>query len=317
MNHADKNIIILGMPGVGKTTVGKRAAALLGREFFDSDEMIMLKTGKSCAEIINESGEEYFRAVERDVVGALTGKTGAVIALGGGAPKFCGDLIEKNAIRIWLIRPLEQIAEQLDSASRPLSKSYKDLKYLWDEREAIYSQNTDYIIDNNSSEKAASEISGIVNRTRKPRLMFLNGPNLNMLGIREPGVYGSRTLHDLELYINAACHELGADSWYFQSNHEGEIIESIHQCLHRMDGIIINPGAFTHYSYAIHDALKGVSHKVPAAEVHISDINAREQWRAISVTKAACIAQISGHGFDGYIEAARLLLDEIKKNEKS
>lgn len=136
-------------------------------------------------------------------------------------------------------------------------------------------------------------------------ILVINGPNLNMLGIREPGIYGTETYEDLCKMIREKVSSLGGTVKCFQSNHEGAIIDEIQAAYGVYDGIVINPGAYTHYSYAILDALKAVS--LPAVEVHISDIRARESFRAVSVTAEACIAQIAGEGMMGYIKAIDML----------
>lgn len=143
------------------------------------------------------------------------------------------------------------------------------------------------------------------------KIMVINGPNLNMLGIREPEIYGNQTLADLENMIENYCEENGVEVVTLQSNSEGEIIDFIHHAFGNYDGIVINPGAYTHYSYAIADAISSVM--IPTVEVHISDINKREEFRKISVTKASCIKQISGHGFDGYTEAVGYLCEYCQK----
>jgi len=140
------------------------------------------------------------------------------------------------------------------------------------------------------------------------KIVVINGVNLNMLGIREPSVYGNQTYDDLCNYIAAFAKEKEIEVFFYQSNHEGDIVDRIQDCyFNKVDGIVINPGAFTHYSYAIHDAIKGIN--IPTIEVHISDISAREDFRKNSVIKPACIAQIKGKGFDGYIEAIEKLID--------
>lgn len=131
--------------------------------------------------------------------------------------------------------------------------------------------------------------------------LIINGPNLNLLGKREPGIYGDQSYEALCAMIrdHAAAHNSTADC--FQSNHEGAIIDQIHAADGVYDAIVINPGAYTHYSYAILDALKAVD--VPAYEVHISHIDQREPFRAISVTAPACVGQLYGYGFQGYLMA--------------
>src|SRR3990172_1484871 len=130
------------------------------------------------------------------------------------------------------------------------------------------------------------------------RLLVVNGPNLNLLGIRRPDMYGSATLAELDELCRQWAATVGATVETFQSNHEGEIIDRLHGAIAACDGVVINPGALTHYSYALHDAIEAVG--IPTVEVHITDVAAREPWRAHSVVAAACVATISGHGLDGY-----------------
>lgn len=139
------------------------------------------------------------------------------------------------------------------------------------------------------------------------RYLVINGVNLNMLGVREPEVYGSATLDDLEGIVTKKAKELGVEVDFFQSNFEGEIVEKIHNAMGVYNGIIINPGAFTHYSYAIRDAFGSV--KMPAIEVHISNIHKREEFRHTSVIAPECMGQICGLGFKGYELALEALLD--------
>ena len=132
-------------------------------------------------------------------------------------------------------------------------------------------------------------------------ILIINGPNLNMLGIREPEVYGTATYADLCGLIEAHAKKLGVAVTLYQSNHEGALVDAIQQAYGNQDGIVINPGAYTHTSVALLDALKAVA--IPAVEVHISDPDTREEFRKISYLRAACVKTIKGHGFDGYLEA--------------
>ncbi len=140
------------------------------------------------------------------------------------------------------------------------------------------------------------------------KILVVNGPNLNMLGVREPGVYGNDSYIVLCEAITKKADELGVEVELFQSNSEGEIIDKIQSVHGKADGIVINPGAYTHYSYAISDCLKSVS--IPAIEVHISNIYKREEFRHKSVTAPACIGQISGLGLKGYLLALEALCNE-------
>ena len=140
------------------------------------------------------------------------------------------------------------------------------------------------------------------------RILILNGPNLNLLGLREPGIYGTETYESLCSLCKQHGEAKGAQVACFQSNHEGDLIDMIHGAMGVYDGIVFNPGAYTHYSYALHDALKAVN--VPCVEVHISDIQTREEWRRVSVTAPACVKQICGMGLQGYLMAMDHFLGE-------
>ncbi|KRF12269.1 type II 3-dehydroquinate dehydratase [Paenibacillus sp. Soil787] len=141
------------------------------------------------------------------------------------------------------------------------------------------------------------------------KVLVINGPNLNMLGVREPGVYGTLSLSMIIQGLNDLAGTLSIELESFQSNHEGEIIDKIHEAFGSKDGIVINPGAFTHYSYAIRDALSAV--QLPTVEVHISNIHKREEFRHHSVTAPVVIGQISGFGAQSYELGLRALLPHL------
>ena len=138
------------------------------------------------------------------------------------------------------------------------------------------------------------------------KTLVINGPNLNMLGIREPEIYGKDTYQDLISLVESAAARLGVEAAFFQSNHEGDLVDAIQEAYGRYDGIVINPAAYTHTSVALLDALKAVG--IPAVEVHISDVAQREDFRQISYVRGACIGTVMGKGFDGYIEAMEMLI---------
>lgn len=143
------------------------------------------------------------------------------------------------------------------------------------------------------------------------KLFVLNGPNLNLLGIREPGIYGTQNYESLKEFIRQVCQREGIQVEIFQSNHEGVLVDIIQSALGQADGIVINPAAYTHTSVAILDALKAVA--LPAVEVHLSDVSQREEFRHISYPAMACIAQIKGLGFEGYEKAILLLKEHISR----
>ncbi|MGI6732242.1 MAG: type II 3-dehydroquinate dehydratase [Anaerovoracaceae bacterium] len=138
------------------------------------------------------------------------------------------------------------------------------------------------------------------------KIKIINGPNLNMLGIREPEVYGSMTLEQINEYIYEKTKRDNLEISFFQSNHEGMIIDEIQNTIGEFDGIVINPAAYTHYSIAIRDAISAV--KIPTVEVHLSDIHSREDFRKNSLIKDVCEKQIYGKGADSYVEAIEFLL---------
>lgn len=146
------------------------------------------------------------------------------------------------------------------------------------------------------------------------RFLILNGPNINFIGIREPEIYGGRTYKDLIAYIEEKCAEFGVECEFYQSNHEGCLVDAIQGAYGRtenkIDGIVINPAAYTHTSVAILDALKAVS--IPAVEVHLSDVTKREPFRQISYAGMACCTRFIGLGFEGYIEAVKYLIEKLK-----
>lgn len=138
------------------------------------------------------------------------------------------------------------------------------------------------------------------------RILVLNGPNMNMLGIRQPEIYGHETYEDLCAMVRAEADRLGVEVSFFQSNHEGALVDAIQQAyFDQVDGIIINPAAYTHTSVALLDAVKAVG--IPTVEVHVSDPDSREEFRHVSYIRSACKATIRGHGLPGYLEALRLL----------
>lgn len=147
------------------------------------------------------------------------------------------------------------------------------------------------------------------------KFKIIHGPNMNLLGIREPDIYGHQTYEDLELYITDFCRDLHIDCDFFQSNHEGDLIDEVHRAMGDCDGLILNPAAYSHTSIALADALRAVN--LPAIEVHISDISRREDFRHHTVTGEACIEVIAGEGFAGYTHAVTDLADYLNKKKET
>lgn len=143
------------------------------------------------------------------------------------------------------------------------------------------------------------------------KLLVINGPNLNLLGVREPGIYGTLDYKGMIELVSAECAQAGIETEFYQSNHEGDLVDVIQDARGKFDGIVINPGAYTHTSIAILDALKAVA--LPAAEVHITDINQREEFRKVSYAGMACQAHFIGQGLAGYLNAVRWLAENYSK----
>jgi len=141
------------------------------------------------------------------------------------------------------------------------------------------------------------------------KILVINGPNINMIGIREPQIYGNKNYNDMCKMITKHCENIGVECEIYQSNHEGDLVDIIQAAYQKVDGIVINPGAYTHTSIAILDALKAVS--IKTVEVHISDVSTREAFRQISYIRDYCVKSIIGHGLNGYIEAIDYLKEQL------
>ena len=145
------------------------------------------------------------------------------------------------------------------------------------------------------------------------KLLVLNGPNLNLLGLREPDIYGKRSYADLERFLQDCADEIGAELEVFQSNHEGDLVDRIQAAYGVFDGIVMNPAAYTHTSVALLDAVKAVG--IPTVEVHLSDPDAREEFRRISYVRLACLKTVKGLGFESYRQALLFLADYLRERE--
>lgn len=146
------------------------------------------------------------------------------------------------------------------------------------------------------------------------RILVMNGPNLNLLGTREPDVYGKQTLAEIEAMIAGRAADLGVDVMFFQSNHEGALIDRLHEAMGDADGVVFNPGAYTHYSYALRDAISSTG--LPVVEVHLSDISSREEFRAVSVIAPVCLAQIAGLGAESYTQGLDKLVAHVRGEDR-
>lgn len=307
--RANENIVLIGMPGCGKSVVGNTTASLLGRRFIDVDTVIEGKYG-SVSYIIKEKGEDEFRRIEQSVIAEAASETGVVIAVGGGAVirRQNVDALKANGKLFFIDRSPELISL---SPKEPLATSRMAQMALFGQRYSVYRDVADVRVDGDESIKDVA--NSIIMKFRrvgadgKLRVLIINGPNLNLLGIREPDIYGRETYSDLCLRISAHAEELGIKLEIYQSNHEGAIVDKIQQSMGSVDAIVINPAGYTHTSVAIPDAIKAVG--IPTLEVHLSKVDEREEYRRINYVREACFDTVSGMGGNGYIEA----LDRLKK----
>ena len=300
------NIVLTGMPGSGKTTVGRELAKLSGKPFVDLDGEIVKKAGKSIPDIFAQEGEGAFRKLENEVLTEVCSGSGQIIATGGGAVLWSENRAAMR--RTGRVYQLRRNLEDLPTAGRPLSQAGR-LEEMERVRGPLYEMAADRDVWNGAApEETAGEIwRDFVSRKRK-KILVINGPNMNMLGIRQPEIYGRATYEDLKDMISAGAEKLGVEVSFFQSNHEGALVDAIQQAyFDGADGIIINPAAYTHTSVALLDAVKAVG--IPTVEVHVSDPDSREDFRHVSYIREACAATIRGHGLEGYLEALRLLAE--------
>lgn len=304
-----KNIILIGMMGCGKTTAGHLLAQQLGRPFVDCDELMEGNTGRTISEIFSQDGERGFRSLESQILEQLSHQEGLVIATGGGAVLSRNNVVSlrRNGILVFLDRPIEEICETLDTQDRPLAQEgHEAFVARHHHRLPHYLTAADVIIhDFSTPETTVAEILEKISEVGK-KFLILNGPNLNLLGKRQPAIYGQESYASLCATVQNYAREHNSTATCFQSNHEGALIDQIQAADGVFDAIILNPGSFANYSYAIYDAIQAVD--TPTFEVHISNIQAREPFRSVSVTAPACVGQIYGLGFEGYLRAIDFFL---------
>ena len=322
MKNKRKNIVLIGFMGSGKTTLGLKLSYLLRMPVEDTDKLIERQEGRSIAQIFADDGEAYFRELETEMLLKCgEQKYERILSVGGGTPvnPVNRSLLHKCGTVVYLRVSPEVVYERLkNDTTRPLLQCEDPLgriRELLAVRDAIYTECADIIldVDNRYSDELAEELQlrlrkkETVQKERKGmKILVINGPNLNFLGIREKKIYGTQDYQYLLDLIAQKARETENEIQVFHSNHEGAIIDRIQEAYSDgTDGIVINPGAYTHYSYAIRDALASVD--IPKVEVHISDITSREEFRKVSVTAPVCNKQIYGQGLDGYLQAIDFL----------
>ena len=300
------NIILTGFMGSGKTSVGVRLSYRLRMPVEDTDKMIERRAGRSVSELFEEEGEACFRERETALLRELLDRKGRCIySVGGGTPvrPRNQELLKQLGKVVYLRVKPETVYQRLkEDDTRPLLQCPDPLgriRELMESRKEAYEACADLVLDaddldvDETMEKIAEEMN-------KMKILVINGPNINFLGIREKSVYGTQDYEYLVDMIRKKAEETGNEILVFQSNHEGAVIDRIQEAyFDGTEGIVINPGAYTHYSYAIRDALASIT--VPKVEIHISDITRREPFRKVSVTAPACDKQIYGKGLNGYL----------------
>ena len=306
-----KNIVLIGMMGSGKTTCGRLLAQRLDRPFVDCDQRVEELAGRTIPQIFEAGGEEVFRTLESRAVAETAARQGQIIATGGGAVlrQENVDALRRTGAVVFLDRPVEDILAGVSMEGRPLGQgTAAQFEDTFIRRLPFYQAAADLTVRDFSAPEATVEaiLAGLADLPK--RILVINGPNLNLLGQREPDIYGRQDYDYLCGLIAAHAKALGVRVDCWQSNHEGAIIDRIQQAQGVYDGIVINPAAYTHTSVAILDALKAVS--IPAVEVHISDVDSREAFRQISYAGMYCEKTIKGHGLEGYAMAMRYLWEK-------
>lgn len=309
-----KNIVLIGFMGSGKTTVGIRLSYRLRKTIEDTDKLIERREKRTIREIFAQDGEEYFRKIETEMLREAGLKMkNQIVSVGGGTPVKAENrelLKQLGTVIYFRVKPETVYNRLKHDTTRPLLQCENPLARiteLLEQRKEAYESCADIIIDVDelSMQQVVDRVLFELEKKRKEKAMkilVINGPNLNFLGIREKSVYGTQDYKYLLDLIQKKAKETGCKIETYQSNHEGAIIDKIQEAyFDGTQGIVINPGAYTHYSYAIRDALASIT--VPKVEVHISNIQEREEFRKISVTAPVCDKQIFGQGLDGYLQA--------------
>ena len=307
------NIVLIGFMGSGKTTVGIRLSYRLRKSIEDTDKLIERREKRTIREIFAQDGEECFRKLETQILREAVGKMkNRILSVGGGTPvkEDNRELLKQLGTVIYFRVKPETVYNRLKhDTSRPLLQCENPMERiteLLEQRGEAYEACADIIIDVDelSMQQVVDRILHELDKKNEKtmKILVINGPNLNFLGIREKSVYGTQDYNCLLDLIQKKAKETGCKIETYQSNHEGAIIDKIQKSyFDGTQGIVINPGAYTHYSYAIRDALASIT--VPKVEVHISNIQEREEFRKISVTAPVCDKQIFGQGLDGYLQA--------------
>ena len=302
------NYFLIGMPGCGKSKTAKYLQNEKGFKVIDLDKFIEEEIGMDIPLIFSKYGEDYFRKLETRYLQILDNTNdNIIVSCGGGiVTNFHNKNIMKNGVTIFLNANLKTLEEHLKNSSnqRPLFK-VKTLEEIYNDRISLYYEFADYVINYTDYESVGNKIMDIIDKKNKKRILVINGPNLNMLGLRDSNHYGTLTLDDINKMIK---DEKVFEYEFFQSNHEGAIVDKIQE-YKQYDGIIINPAAYTHTSVAIHDALEIVD--ILKVEVHLSEVDSREEYRKINFVRNVVDATFQGEKEMSYLKAVGYLKNKL------
>lgn len=301
-------VYLIGMPGCGKSKTAKHLQIEKNIEVIDLDKFIEEIAGDSIPAIFSKYGEDYFRVLETRALEKVNDTyKDIIVSCGGGiVTNPLNKSVMRKGITVFLDASIQTLKSHLEGSStvRPLLK-VKTIEEIYEERIALYRDFADYTISYDSYEKAAGIIMNIINGKFKKKILVINGPNLNMLGLRDPNHYGSLTLAEINEMI---MEDKTFDFEFFQSNHEGAIVDKIQQ-YKNYDGIIINPAAYTHTSLAIGDALEIAD--IPKVEVHLSKVDEREEYRRVNFVRNVVDATFQGEKAYSYIKAVIYLKNKL------
>lgn len=301
-------IYLIGMPGCGKSKTAKYLQLEKNLNVVDLDKFIEEEAGMDIPTIFIKYGEDYFRTLETRALRKIGEKySDLVVSCGGGVvTKKENKEAMKKGLTIFLDASLDTIKSHLSNSStqRPLLK-VKTIDDIYNERIDLYYYFADYIIKYTNYESVAEKIMEIINNKPKKKILVVNGPNLNMLGLRDPNHYGTLTLKEIN---NLLASDLSVDIEFFQSNHEGYIVDKLQE-YKNYDGIIINPAAYTHTSVAIHDALEIID--ILKVEVHLSEVDSREEYRKVNFVRCVVDATFQGEKEVSYLKALQYLKNKL------
>lgn len=321
------HIVLIGFQSVGKSSISRSLSSLLGLDLINLDSLIQLSYSKKnhkylrCRTIMREYGSIYYRILEVKILSKILTHRVSVIDLGGGSisSKKYRRYIESHIVINVMIKKSLAYLRILKNGYPILFKNKKDkslsLQKIWINRNSICKKVSNFDCANNNSIWLTS--FNIINRLSadvkyKFSLLLIHGPNLNLLAVRNFNIYGNASLLEIEIYLSCMARKHHCFVHNYHSNHEGSLIDYLQSCSSDYDGIIINSGALTHYSYSLYDAILDLN--LPVVEVHISNIIRREKWRQKSIILDSCVGHVQGIGFLGYEKSLKILIEYINQN---